>query len=157
MLSLFIYVFCCFFGFFGWWFYDEEEEEEEKKVMFISLYLLICNILCFTVSYLIRCVVVTACKTILFREFPNHDKRQKQSQNHNLPFCSYETCCHFCAIAPRVRKFKDYECIRDRCMWKVRETLTPDENNRNKRQPSSEQYAVTLVLYGTPKCSIFNK
>lgn len=46
-----------------------------KKMIFISLYLLICNILCFTVSYLIRRVVVTACEMILFREFPNHDKR----------------------------------------------------------------------------------
>lgn len=56
-------------------------------VIFISLYLLICNILCFTVSCLIRCVVVTACEMILFREFPNHDKRQTQPQSHNTPFC----------------------------------------------------------------------
>lgn len=59
---------------------DFLEKKKKKKVIFISLYLLICNILCFTVSYLIRCVVVTACKMIFFREFPNHDKRQKQSQ-----------------------------------------------------------------------------
>lgn len=37
------------------------------KVIFISLYLLICNILCFTVLYLIRCVVVTACKLIFIQ------------------------------------------------------------------------------------------
>lgn len=42
-----------------------------------------------------------------FREFPNHDKRQKQSQSHNLPFCSYETCCHL-RIAPRAGNFKKY-------------------------------------------------
>lgn len=72
----------------------------KKKVIFISLYLLICNILCFTVSYLIRCVVVTARKMILFREFPNHDKIWKQSQSHYLPSCSYGACCHL-QIAPR--------------------------------------------------------
>lgn len=75
-----------------------------KKVIFISLYLLICNILCFTVSYLIRCVVVTARKMSLFREFPNHDKIQKQSQSHNLLFCSYETC-HL-HVAPRAGNLK---------------------------------------------------
>lgn len=29
-----------------------------------------------------------------YSEFPNHDKRQKRSQSHNLPFCSHEKRCH---------------------------------------------------------------
>lgn len=77
-------------------------------MIFISSYLLICNILRSTVSYLIRCVVVTACKMILFREFPNHDKTEEQSQSHNLPYCLYATCCHL-NIAPRAGNLKRIE------------------------------------------------
>lgn len=51
---------------------DVFQKEDDKKVI-ISLCLLI--VTCFTVSYLIGRVVVTACEMILFGLFPNHDKR----------------------------------------------------------------------------------
>lgn len=66
------------------------------------------------------CVVVTiTCKVIFFfREFPNHDKRQKQSQSHNLPYMLSLAHC------TKSRKFKEYNVLKcckmvSRCTLKV--------------------------------------
>lgn len=55
------------------------------------------------------CVVVTiTCKMIFFfREFPNHDKRQKQSQSHNLPYMLSLAHC------TKSRKFKEYSVLKN--------------------------------------------
>lgn len=58
----------------------------KKKVIFISLYLLICNILCFSVSYLIRCVVVTARENDFIQSFRI---MTKDKSSHKVVICLF--------------------------------------------------------------------
>lgn len=63
-----------------------KKKQRKKKVIFISLYLLMCNILCSTVSYLIRCVVVTACKMIFIQRVSKSWQKKKKS-SHKVIIC----------------------------------------------------------------------
>lgn len=81
---------------------DFTKKKKKSRYLFHCIYLRVTYSV--FVSCLIRCVVVTACKMI-YSEFQNHDKREKQSQSHNLTCCFVHNLLSN-AYCTRSRKFK---------------------------------------------------
>lgn len=77
----------------------KKKKQQQRDIHFIVF---TDNILCFTVSYLIRCVVVTTCKMIFLQRVSKSWQKQKRSQSHNLPSISSLAHCN------KSRKFKEY-------------------------------------------------